>query len=152
MARLINSGNYAAPLVNGDQVRFIEGMKYGYIYETVTVDGSATYDLTEQLPARAVVLACEVSVSATVVATTAVKIGVGRKETTADPDKYALTSALTAATYTGTKITVTPVLADATAAETIQVVACDTNGAAAGTLDSGGTVTVKLWYRVTETW
>lgn len=152
MARLINSGNYAAPLTNGDEVRFLEGIKYGYIYETVTPDGSATYDLTETLPAGAVVLACEVKLSDTVVATTAVKIGVGRKETTADPDKYALTSALTAATYRGTKITVTPVLADASAAETVQVVACDTNGAAAGTLDSGGTITVKLWYQVTEVW
>jgi hypothetical protein len=149
---LINSGNYAAPLTNGDEIRFVEGFKLGYITETITPDGSATYDLEEKLPAAAVVLACEVKLSATVVATTAVKIGVGRKESTADPDKYALTSALTAATYRGTKVTVTPVLADATTEETIQVVACDTNGAAAGTLDSGGDITVKLWYRVTETW
>lgn len=152
MAINITSGNYVAPIISGDGVLQTQGMYIGFIEETVTVTGAASYDLTSQLPIGAVVMAAELKLSATVVATTAVKIGLGRKESTADPDKYALTSALTAATYKGTKITVTPVLADASAVETLQVVACDTSGALAGTLNSGGTITARVWYRATETW
>jgi len=147
---LINAGNFVNPCVSGDQIRPIDGFKYGYIQQTITPAGAAGYDLTDQLPIGAVVLNAQIKLSATVVCTTAVKIGLGRKESTADPDKYALTSALTAATYSGTKITVTGVLADASAAETLRVFACDTNGAAAGTLDSGGTITCRVNYRVYE--
>lgn len=149
---LIHPGDYAAPLRSGDRLRLLPGLVLGYIEETVIPTGLAAYDLQTKLPVQAIVLACEIQLQADVTATTAVKVGVGRKETTADPDKYALTPDLDAGTYRGTKVTITPVLADALAPETLQVCACATNGSAAGTLDGGGPITVKLWYQVTEIW
>jgi len=147
---LINAGSYVSPSVSGDEVRPIRGIKYGYIEQSVIPAGAAGYDLAVQLPIGAVILNAQIKLSAAVVCTTAVKIGLGRKESAADPDKYALTSALTTGTYSGTKITVTGVLADASAVETLRVFACDTNGAAAGTLDSGGTITARVNYLVYE--
>mgnify|MGYP001546924022 CR=1 FL=1 len=143
---LLNAGDYTGQVNDGDLVKLTPGLAYGFIEETVTPDGSATYDLTTQLPVGAVVVSASLTLSATVVCTTAVKIGLGRKESTADPDKYALTTALTAATYGGALAT--QVLADAAAAETLQVVACATGGSADGTIDSGGTITAKVTYIV----
>jgi hypothetical protein len=142
----IHSADYTGRLDAGDRILVAPGLAFGTIEETVTPDGSATYDLAIPLPQGAVVLSASLTLSATVVATTAVKIGLGRKEATADPDKYVLTSALTAGVYGGAKSTL--VTADATAAETLQVVACATGGGAAGTLDSGGDIAVKLTYMV----
>lgn len=149
MSNVINSGNYVNPGISGDtQVRVITGLKYGFIQEDIIPDGSASYDLTSTLPLGAVVVSSSLKLSATVVATTAVKVGLGRKEATADPDKYVLTSALTSGTYGGAKVT--GVLADASAVETLQVVACDTNGALAGTLNSGGVITANVVYILAE--
>lgn len=149
MTNVINSGNFVNPGVSGDtQVRIVNGLKCGFIKEVVTPNGSASYDLTSKLPAGAVVVSSTLTLSATVVATTAVKIGLGRKESTADPDKYLLTSALTAGTYGGAKVT--GVLASSSAVETLQVVACDTAGGAEGTLDSGGLITAHVVYMVAE--
>jgi hypothetical protein len=140
----VHSGDFTGRVDPGDVVQIAPGLAYGSIEEIVTPDGSATYDLSTKLPAGAVVVSASLTLSATVVATTAVKIGLGRKEATADPDKYVLTGALTAAKYGGALAT--QVLADAAAAETLQVVACATGGSAAGTLDSGGTILAKVTY------
>jgi hypothetical protein len=140
----IHSADFTGRLDAGDRVLLAPGLSYGTIEQTITPDGSATYDLDTPLPAGAVVVSASLTLSATVVATTAVKIGLGRKEATADPDKYALTADLLAGTHGGAKATL--VLGDSTADETLQVVACATGGGAAGTLDSGGTITAKLTY------
>jgi hypothetical protein len=142
----IHSADFTGRLDSGDRVLIAPGLAYGTIEETVTPNGAASYDLVTPLPKGAVVLSASLTLSATVVATTAVKIGLGRKQSTADPDKYALTADLLAGTHGGAKSTL--VLGDATAAETLQVVACATGGGAAGTLDSGGTITAKLTYMV----
>lgn len=146
---VIRSGNFVNPAVSGEtEVRVIDGIKWGVIQETVSPDGSASYDLTSKLPVGAIVYSAQIKTSATVVATTATAIGLGRKESTADPDKYLETTALTADTYGGALSTI--VLADASAEETLQVVATDGSGAAAGTLDSGGDITARVVYLVAE--
>lgn len=142
----IHSADFTGRLDAGDRVLVAPGLAYGTIEQTITPDGSATYDLDTQLPAGAVVVSASLTLSDTVVATTAVKIGLGRKEATADPDKYALTGALTAGTYGGALSTL--VAGGGASAETLQVVACATGGGAAGTLDSGGAITAKVTYKV----
>ncbi len=144
---LITSGNFANPAISGEtEVLLINGLKVGFIEEVISPNGSGAYDLVSLLPQHSIVLAATISLSALVVATTAVKIGLGRKDAVADPNKYALTPNLTAGVYKGTIITVTGVLSSASISETIQVVACDTTGSAVGTLNSGGDITARLTY------
>jgi len=146
---VIRAGNFVNPAVSGEtEVCLIDGVKFGVITETVSPDGSGSYDLTSRLPAGAIVISAQLKLSATVSATTATAIGLGRKESTADPDKYVETSALTVATYGGALVTI--VLADASAEETLQVVATDGSGSVAGTLDSGGDITARVVYLVAE--
>lgn len=147
MSKII-SGNYTAPLMTADIVNYSEGIGVAYVTLSVDPTGLASYSLVT-LPAHAIVLACEVKLSATVVATTAVKVGVGPSS---DPDKYALTTALTANTYKGTVITVTPVLAGGGSTEVVLINATDVAGESAGTLNSGGTISVRLWYQITDAW
>lgn len=142
---VIKSGNYISDVSPvGDMVEICDDFCLGSVYQVVELDGSSAYDLDDTLPIKSVVVSAQLKLDS-VVATTAVKVGLGRKESTADPDKYLLSTALTDGTYGGAKTTF--VLADDTALETLQVTACDTNGAAAGTLDTG-TVTVCLTYMV----
>lgn len=85
------------------------------------------------------------SIQSTIAATTAVKIGLGRVTATADPDKYILSAALTAAEIAQVENQWASPL---TAEETIGVFACDTNGAAAGTIGGGANniVVVRIVY------
>jgi|GEM_PF-3765217 len=90
------------------------------------------------LPANSVVLGVRLNIDALVVATTAVKVGVG---IATDEDKYGLTADLAK----NTKITTMPDWAVVSSAEAVSVFACDTGGDDAGTLDSG-TVTAQIEY------
>lgn len=138
----VNAGDFTGQVDDGELVLVTPTFAYGSITETVTPNGAATYDLATKLPAGAVVVAASLTLSDTVVATTAVKVGLGRKEATADPDKYALTADLLAGTAGGALTT----FVAAAGEETLQVVACATGGGAAGTLDSGGTITAKITF------
>lgn len=142
----IFAGDFTGRVADGNQVLVATGFAYGTIIETVTPDGGAAYDLATPLPAGAVVVSASLTLSDTVVATTAVKIGLGRKEATADPDKYALTADLLAGSHGGALATL--VAGGGATAETLQVVACATAGGAAGTINSGGTITAKLTYAI----
>lgn len=83
------------------------------------------------------ILAVQANLETAVTATTAVKVGIG---VAGDLDKYGLTTGLTK----NLKITTLPTPA-IVSAEDVQVYACDTAGAAAGTLDTG-TVRVRIVY------
>jgi hypothetical protein len=81
---------------------------------------------------------------ATVSATTATKVGLGRVTATADPDKYCLSTALAAETIAQVKDFWTVPL---TATETVGIFACDNAGAAAGSIGGAGqTVECSITY------
>lgn len=106
---------------------------------------AASFSLAETIPANSIVIAVAMSIQETITAATAVKIGVGRVTATADPDKYLLSAGLTAAELAKP---VDQWAAPLTAAETIGVFACDTAGAAAGTIGggTGDVVVVRVVY------
>lgn len=111
---------------------------------------AANFPLSETVPANAVVLTAAMSIQGTIAAATAVKIGLGRLTATADPDKYLLSSALTAAELAKPQ---NQWAAPLTAAEQLAVFACDTNGAAAGTIGgaANNVVVVRIVYLLAET-
>ena len=126
------------------------GLRFVTIQQTVDLGtAAASFSLTDTIPANANVVSVALSVPSTITAATAVKIGVGRVTSTADPDKYYLTSALTAGEFAktfggwGTPLT---------AAETVGIFACDTDGAAAGTIGAAGQyVVVRIVYALPDT-
>lgn len=111
---------------------------------------AASFALTEKIPANSVVISAAMSVQGTIPATTAVKIGLGRLTATADPDKYLLSSALTAEELA---LPQNQWAAPLSAEEELAVFACDTNGAAAGTIGgaAGNTVVVRVVYLQAQT-
>jgi len=114
-----------------------------FIEETVTFTGTGSKNLTEQLPARAIPLYGLINCETLVGCTTAVKLGLG---TAGDPDGFARTAALTKnAKQTLGKGALCG--AELAAATTIAVSSVDTNGAAAGTADSG-TARVRVYYEL----
>jgi hypothetical protein len=115
-----------------------EGLEFKVIEESVEADGSAAYDLTQDIPAGAVILSVQANLDTIVAATTAVKVGIG---VTDNEDKYGKTSALTK----NLKIDTVPDWAVLASAEDVQVFACDTAGDDAGTLDTG-TIRVRIVY------
>jgi hypothetical protein len=117
-----------------------EGLQFMVIDEDVVLAGAvAAKDLTQDVPTGAVILAVQANLDTAITATTAVKVGVG---VAADPDKYGKTSALTQNAKIDTIFATWTVLSGA---EDVQVYACDTAGAAAGTLNAG-TVRVRIVY------
>ena len=106
---------------------------------------AASFSLTETIPAHSIVISVAMSIQETITAATAVKIGVGRVTATADPDKYLLSAALTAAELAKP---VDQWAAPLAAAETIGVFACATDGSAAGTIGGGAgdVVVVRIVY------
>lgn len=117
------------------------------LVEKVEFTGAtAGVTLTPKIPAGSIVIASELRLATAITAATAVKVGLG---TASDPDKYALTSNLTAQT-------VGPAFenqwgASLAAEETIGVYACDTSGAAAGTIGAAGQyVYVRVSYITAE--
>lgn len=146
----ITAGNYVAPLRSGDTVQPVEGLDYGFIEERVVLTRPvANVTLPRTLPPWSVVLAAEIKLVTTITATTATKVGLGRITSTADPDKYALTGALTVGTSRGSIITNVAVSAGGANVEQIGIFACDNSGAAAGTINAGRII-VRLWFLVTE--
>ena len=120
-----------------------DGIEFGTISEVVDLSTPAANFAFGTVPARAKVVAVALTVPATISATTAVKIGVGRLTSTADPDKYYLTADLTAGSFTE----VIAWGASLSAAESVGIFACDTNGAAAGSIGgSGQYVKARLVY------
>lgn len=121
-----------------------DGLTSGSIIERVYLDtAAANFALSKKLPKGAWVAGIAVDIPATISATTAVKIGVGRLTSTADPDKYWLSANLTAAAYSGKPLTETSVTAD----EELAVFACATDGTAAGTIGGTGQyVDVRICY------
>jgi hypothetical protein len=121
-----------------------EGLIAGTISQRVDLStAAANFPLTEKLPKGAWVEAIAVKVPATITADTAVKIGLGRLTASADPDKYWISAALTAATYEGKALT----SASVTAEEELAIFACATGGAAAGTIGATGQyVDVRIMY------
>lgn len=106
---------------------------------------AANFSITKTIPAGAIVLLAQLDIPATVSATTATKIGLG---ISSDPDKYALSAALTAEDVGGLTNWATAAI-PLSSTETIRVSACDNAGAAAGTIGgTGQLVKVRLtWIR-----
>lgn len=120
-----------------------DGIKFGTISETVDLSTPAASFAFGTVPKGACVVAVSLSLVGAISATTAVKIGVGRLTATADPDKYFLSADLTAGEFANT-IAWSAGLA---AAESVGLFACDTNGAAAGTIGGAGQYAqVRLVY------
>jgi hypothetical protein len=124
------------------------GFEFRYFEETVTLTtAAASFSLTNTLPIGAVPYAASLQLLSTVSAATAVKVGLGRVTSTADPDKYILTSDLTAQS-SATMITPTTPLA---AAETVGIFACATGGTAAGTIGGAGElVKISMTYAIAQ--
>lgn len=95
------------------------------------------------IPTGAIAFLTQLDIPSTISATTAVKIGLG---IAADPDKYGLSAALTAEDVGGLRNLATLGI-PTTAAEPILVYACDTDGAAAGTIgETSQNVTIRLTW------
>lgn len=142
----IKAGNFVNPseLDGETRVQVTDGVVWATIQETITPDGSASYNLTTQAPANALIMSSQVKLVTDVVATTAIEIGLG---TSGDPDKYRETTALTAATYGGVQNP--PTFTD-TSDETLVVQGTNGSGTAAGTLDSGGPIIVRVTFFLAE--
>lgn len=111
------------------------GFEFMYFEETVDLStAAANFSLKTTLPKGAVPYAASLQLPSTVTATTAVKVGLGRITSTAEPDKYILSADLTAQAI-ATMITPTTPLS---AAETLGIFACATDGSAAGSIGGAG--------------
>lgn len=121
-----------------------QGLKTGTIEKTIDLSSAAANFSIGTKPAGSVVASYAIKTSGTIAAATAVKLGIGRLTSTADPDKYFLSGALTVLD------TAAVLLATATtdaAAEEIALFACATDGSAAGTI--GGTAGQYAQVRIT---
>lgn len=107
-------------------------------YEDVVDLGTAAanFDIKFKIPRNAIVVAVALSVPFTISATTATKIGIGRKTASADPDKYGLTAALTATELVRIHNGWGSPISDS-GGESLAIYACDNAGDAAGSI--GGT-------------
>lgn len=141
----------ALPEIVSNHPEFLpQGLAVGTIQKTVDLSTAAANFSLGTIPAGSVVASVAVKTPGTTTAATAVKIGVGRLTATADPDKYWLSADLTAQDAATVLLATSTTV---TAAEEIALFACDTNGAAAGTI--GGTAgqyaQVRVAYITAET-
>lgn len=126
-----------------------QGLTTGTIAKTIDISTAAANFSIGTIPVGSVVASVAVKNPQTISATTAVKFGVGRLTATADPDKYWLSTNLAAV---NTAKTLLDTAASVTADEEIGLFACDTNGAAAGTIGgTGQSVDVLITYITAET-
>jgi hypothetical protein len=110
------------------------GVKETTAQETVSIgSAAASHPISFKIPLRAVVTAVALHVPQVVSAATAVKIGVGRSTSTADPDKYALTADLAATDIARMHNGWGAPIADA-GGEALAIFACAADGTAAGTI------------------
>jgi hypothetical protein len=125
-----------------------QGLTSGTIAKTIDIGTAAASFSIGTIPAGSVVSSVAIKWAGTLTAATAVKVGVGRLTSTADPDKYYLSAALT---ETNASTVLLATATSVTAAEEIGLFACDTNGAAAGTIGAAGqTVDVLITYITAE--
>ncbi len=119
-----------------------EGYEVRVIDETLSALAAVSTDLTEDVPAGAVILSVQANIETAVVAGgNSVKVGVGP---TGDPDQYGLTADLAK----NTKIDLIPAHAVLAALEDIQVNMCATAGGIGNTAASAGAVRVRIVYAV----
>jgi hypothetical protein len=121
-----------------------QGLTPGTISKTIDLSTAAASFSLGTLPAGSVVASYAIKTSGTITAATAVKIGIGRLTSTADPDKYFLSANLAALDTSAVLLATTTTNA---AAEEIGLFACDNAGAAAGTI--GGTAGQYAQVRIT---
>jgi hypothetical protein len=113
----------------------------GTIAKTIDLSTAAASFSIGKIPAGSVVSHVCIEIPNTITAATAVKIGVGRLTATADPDKYWLSSALTAVSDSAVLLATSTTLA---AEEEIGLFACATDGSAAGTIGGGADDYVRV--------
>lgn len=126
-----------------------QGLTGGTIAETVDISTAAASFSLGTIPAGSVVASVAIRWEGTLAATTAVKVGVGRLTASSDPDKYLLSSALTATDVAQVLLATSTTVS---AAEEIGLFACATDGSAAGTLGgtAGQEVNVRITYLTAE--
>lgn len=126
-------------------VRAGEGTKLKVIDEVVTLTNAVETNLTNTVPAGAVILSVQANLETLVVGDASgddlgVKVGIG---VTADPDKYGITSGLTK----NLKINTVPAWTVLGSAETVAVKLAKTDGSAATEkFVAGGQVRVRIVY------
>jgi|GEM_PF-3437784 len=124
------------------------GFKFVTIEETIALTTpAANFTLLKKIPLGAIVYAATLVLPIAVLATTAVKVGLGRITATAVPNKYAISTDLTAQPVRNL------VIPDAilAAEETIGIFACAADGAAAGTIGGAGqTAEVSITYAIAQ--
>lgn len=150
LADLIDSPELTGGSVDGATVFRIgstssDGLKYIAIDETVTLTNAVEVDLTNTVPSGAVILSVQGNLETAVTGdgtgdTGLTKVGIG---TTADPDKYGLSGALTK----DQKLDTIPAHAVLGSAEQIAVRAANNSGAAVTEkFTAGGKVRVRVVY------
>ena len=143
--RLVSGGAAAAAVVERYGASASEGYEVRVIDETLAAFSAAkTFDLTEDIPAGAVILSVQANIETAVVAGgTSVKVSVGIAG--GDVDKYGKTADLTK----NQKIDTIPVHAILASAEDVQVGIVVTDGSTLGDTDaSAGVVRVRIVYAV----
>lgn len=119
-----------------------QGILTGTITKEITLSSAAASFEIGQRPANSAIASLEVELSGTLSAATAVKFGVGHS---GDPDAYYRSAGLT--TASNVYKLMTDVDTNVTSAQTLNLYAVDTNGAAAGTIGGAGeTVKVRITY------
>jgi len=122
-----------------------EGLEIKAIDEDVTLTNAVEVDLTETVPAGAVILSVQGNLETAITGDGSgdnglTKVGIG---VTADPDKYGKTSGLTK----NLKIDTIPDWTVLASEETVTVKACDNDGAAVTEkFTAGGIVRVRIVY------
>lgn len=118
-----------------------QGLTTGTLSKTVDLTTAGANFTIGTIPAGSVVSHVAVEIPNTIAAATAVKIGVGRLTSTADPDKYWLSSGLTAVSDSAVLLATSTTVS---AAEEIGLFACATDGSAAGTIGGGADDYVRV--------
>jgi hypothetical protein len=116
-----------------------QGVKSGVITKNLDLTSAAASFTIGDRPAYSVIVSLEVELASTLTAATAVKFGVG---TASDPDAYYLSAGLTTASNKTKFMLDTDT--NVTAAETLKLSACATDGSAAGTVGGGADDTAKV--------
>lgn len=144
-AQTLTPGAAAAAVALRIGATATEGLEIKVIDETVTLTNAVEVNLTETVPAGAVILAAQMNLQSLIVGDASgdnllAKVGLG---VTADPDKYGITADL----LKNTKANLIPDWAVLGSEETVCVKAAKSDGAAATEkFVAGGTVRVRIVY------
>ena len=138
----LSGGAAAAAVVQRIGGSATEGYEVRVIDETISALAAVSTDLTEDVPAGAVILSVQANIETLVVAGgTSVKVGIGP---VGDPDQYGLTADLAK----NTKADLIPAHAVLASAEDIQINMVTAAGAIGDTAASAGAVRVRIVYAV----